>query len=413
MSIRISSDSNRRWFILIILSVLFLIFVALDSFAIYSVFSARYPGAVDFYPLWNAARALTREGRNPYDLSVAQEAQLAMRGRLMPPTEDQAALAYPLYVIFFFWPLTFISYPAAQAVWMAMMQFALLAGVILCMRTLRWQPPLWLVALTIFWSMFFYPATRALILGQVATLVFALSALALWALSERRDTLAGISLAMSTIKPHLVLPLVLLLLLYGAFKKRWAFVSSFSFSMVALAGLALLWVPSWPLDFLHNSIIYVGYQDYGSPVANLLDCFVPDTMLFLEFPLSIMLLILMASTWLALWRSGAGSLFWAVSITLIVSNLVALRSGSANHVMLFLPLFVFFYRLDSNGTQNWLIALLQVFLSVLLWMLFLTTKGDDFEPLYMHGLLPALLLVVYLLDRRNLQKTTRSIEAAS
>lgn len=385
----------------ILLLFLIPLLIILNAYAIYIVFSSHYPGAVDFYPRWHAARALTVEGRNPYDPAVAQETQLGLFGRIMPSHEDQAGFAYPLYLIFFFYPLTFLPYPVAQAIWMAILQIALLAGVILCMKLVGWQPPLWLVIVTIFWSLFFLPATRAWMLGQVSILVFALSTLSLWALHKRHDTLAGIALATSTIKPHLVFLLIPLLLLYGLSRKRRAFIVSFSLSLFTLIGLAMLWLPSWPLDFLHGLVAYTGYQTYGSPLANLLNYLLPGSAAYLEMPLSLILLVLMAGAWLNLLRDKsthpAASLWSAVFFTLGVSNLIVLRSGTVNQVMLFFPLFIIFYHLSLKGFQPWFIAGFQIIGALLLWVLFMTTKGNEFEPDYIHGVLPVFILGSYFL----------------
>jgi hypothetical protein len=81
--------------------------------------------------------------------------------------------------------------------------------------------------------------------------------------------------------------------------------------------------------------------------------------------------------------------------------------------MLFLPLFILFYRFSLAGAPAWSIAVVQIGLALFLWGLFFLTKGNTFEANFFDGVLPTLLLVVYLLDRRGIQRATRSIEEAS
>ena len=59
-------------------------------------------------------------------------------------------------------------------------------------------------------------------------------------------------LALSTLKPHLVFLLIPLVLLYSLTQKRYAVLTSFGLAMLLLIGAALLWLPSWPVDFLYG-----------------------------------------------------------------------------------------------------------------------------------------------------------------
>ncbi len=120
------------------LGLLLLLLFAADSYAMYAVFSSRFPGAADFFPRWFGGRVLLLEGRNPYEREVALEAQLGLFGRYTEPWEDQVAFAYPLYTLFLFWPLVYVPYAAAQAIWMVVLQFILVIGASL-LQLVRWQ----------------------------------------------------------------------------------------------------------------------------------------------------------------------------------------------------------------------------------------------------------------------------------
>ena len=103
----------------IILGILLFVLVAAESFALYTVFTSKFPGGNDFFVRWLGGRELLQHGINPYDRTVAEQAQQAMFGRLTRPEDkDEAYFAYPLYTLYFFWPLSLLPYPWAQAVWM-------------------------------------------------------------------------------------------------------------------------------------------------------------------------------------------------------------------------------------------------------------------------------------------------------
>ena len=141
----------------LILAVLLAALIAGQSVALHNVFTSRFPSGNDFFVRWLGGRELLLHGVNPYDRSVAEQAQTAMFGRLTRPEDkDEAYFAYPLYTLFFFWPLSFMPYAWAQAVWMTLLQFMLLAATVLAVKLARWQPPGWLFGLTVLWGILFY-----------------------------------------------------------------------------------------------------------------------------------------------------------------------------------------------------------------------------------------------------------------
>jgi hypothetical protein len=69
----------------------------------------------DLYPRWLGAREVLLHNRDPYSAAVTREIQLGFYGRQIDPNnpsdpKDQVAFAYPLYVIFLFWPTTALPF---------------------------------------------------------------------------------------------------------------------------------------------------------------------------------------------------------------------------------------------------------------------------------------------------------------
>ena len=65
--------------------------VVAESFVVYVVFTSRFPGGNDFFVRWLGGRELLFNGTNPFDQSVAEEAQRAMFGRLTTPQDKDEA----------------------------------------------------------------------------------------------------------------------------------------------------------------------------------------------------------------------------------------------------------------------------------------------------------------------------------
>ena len=164
-----SRQTKQTW---LILGLLLLILIAAESFAVYTVFTSKYTGGNDFFVRWLGGREYLLNGTNPFDRSVAEMAQQAMFGRLATEADkDQAYFAYPLYTLYFFWPLSLMPYPQAQAVWMTLLQFMLLGITALSIMLSGWRPPKWLLIVTLLWGIFFYNGARAIILGQFSIVV--------------------------------------------------------------------------------------------------------------------------------------------------------------------------------------------------------------------------------------------------
>lgn len=411
MIIQSSSKPNLKQGL--VLGLLLLLLFAADSYAMYVVFSSRFPGAADFFPRWYGGRVLLLEGRNPYEREVALEAQLGLFGRYTEPWEDQVAFAYPLYTLFLFWPLVYVPYAAAQAMWMVVLQFILVIGTSLCLKLVRWQIPSWLLLLTMLWAVFFYPGARSVILGQFSVVVFGFFVAALWAAEQRRDYIAGVCLALTTIKPQMVFMLVPLLLLWALTQRRWQIMIGFGSALLILTGTAMLLVPTWLQDFYSGLFAYSDYVGFYSPIENLTRTFTAPVAIPLANGLSLVLAGLMLFSWGQVWLKKPGWFVYALMLTLIIGNLVAFRSATTNHVILYLPLLLWFRRigeLDNRGSM--VVFLVQTGLNLLLWFGFLKfIIGTNFEHPFMHGFLPLLLLLLYLADWRGLFSIARKIEA--
>ncbi len=403
------AESNSKAASRFLVSVLVVAVILLDAYATYVVFTSKFPGANDFYSRWAGGRAFLVEGLNPYSDEVTRRIQLGMYGHLAAEGADQVAFAYPLYTIYLFFPLSLIpSYPQAQALWQAILEFALLLAVFFTFRIYRWRPKSWLLAVTCFWSILFYPGARSIILGQFAIVVFAFIALALWAVKESRDILAGACLALSTIKPQMVFLLIPLLLLWAIYHRRWQLVGSFVISMAFLVFSSLLLLPTWPADFFTWMSRYPSYTAIGSPIWTLTHYFFPRLGTPVEVVISLLVLGHLLYTWRGAMDGSWPEFDWVVAMTLIVTNLIALRTATTNYVVLLMPAFIAFKTLDRRF-RRWgavLIALVELLLLVGFWGLFAATVVGDYEHPIMYLPLPIGLWLIFVVARPHLTKLT-------
>jgi len=406
-------ESNRKAnphpLMMALVGVLIVAVILVDAYATYIVFTSKFPGANDFYSRWAGARAFLVDGLNPYSNEVTHRIQLGMYGHLAEEGMDQVAFAYPLYTIYLFLPLSLISsYPQAQAIWQVILEFALLMGVFVTFRIYRWQPRPWLLAVTCFWSILFYPGARSIILGQFAIVVFVFIALALWAVKEGKDISAGLCLALSTVKPQMVFLLIPLMLLWAICHRRWRVVGSFTISMAVLVLSSLLLVPTWVADFFTWMSKYPSYTAIGSPIWTLTHYFFPQ----LGTPVEIVISLLVLGYLLYTWRGAVDGSWlefdWVVAVTLVVTNLIALRTATTNYVVLLMPIFIVFKTLDKRFQRRGaiLITLVELLLLVGFWLLFAITVAGDYEHPIMYLPLPIGLWLIFVSAKPHLTSLT-------
>ena len=169
-------------------------------------------------------------------------------------------------------------------------------------------------------------------------------------------------------------------------------------------------VPTWPLDFVRTARAYTEYVGFGTPLENLLHYLLPAA---IAAPLMVVLsglffLALLPGWWRAL-RDEPGAYTWAVASTLVIGSLITFRSATANQVILYLPLFLFFRRLVGRWAAVTAL-LVEVGLAAFMWGVFAATLEGNWEHVMMHGVLPALMLVLYAVDRQALTRITCEVE---
>jgi hypothetical protein len=294
-----------------------------------------------------------------------------------------------------------MPYAWVEAIWLVILEVCLFVGLLLALQVYDWQPPRWLLACTAVWAFLFYPDVRALLLGQFAVFVFAMVALTLWALKGRRDVLAGLFLALSTVKPQMVFLFVPFLLWWAARERRYRFAGSFAGGMALLLAASWLAEPAWVAGFLRQVARYPSYTAIGSPIWILTHWVFPTLGVWGEVVLSGLAVVALAwAGWWAFQRDAGQAFEWAVGLCMIITNLVAVRTATTNYVLLLFPLAMAFRALQRGRGGTWLVLFVEAVLLVGLWALFLTTVVEKFEHPLVYLPLPFVLVVVFVLARR-------------
>jgi len=330
----------------LLLVVMVLLLLAVSGWAIYEQITSRAPILIwDMHVPWRALRAMFQEGANPYSQQVTLATEMEMLGRPagISQYEPHLELAYPLYLMVLLGPLTVLPLPVAQALWLTLIEASVLILILLAPQVVAWRPPPWLWGSTALFTLGFYSNLWAIAVGQVSVLVSAVVVLSWWALRREQWVLAGVLLALSTIKPQLVFLFVPGVLAWSIWQRRWSLVLAFGAAMAALVALPLPWLPAWPLAWLEAVKRYGGYSVFEAPLALLLKSS------WIAGLAGLLLLAWTVYRWRTAPRGEERARDWALGMLLTTAALLAPRTSHINQLVLLIPLFLVFARLRRPG----------------------------------------------------------------
>ncbi len=150
---------------------------------------------------------------------------------------------------------------------MTVLEVSLLLLTFFSLRLTRWRVGPLMLGLLLLFSMLWYHGMRPVINGNAVVLV----ALALFggflALRSGADELAGVLFAFSTIKPQVVVLVLVFVCIWAISQGRWRVVGWMLGTVLLLAGSAALLIPTWLMDNLREVLRYPGYNPLGTPRA--------------------------------------------------------------------------------------------------------------------------------------------------
>lgn len=401
---------NGRRHVLILVAVVAVLFVA-GMLGIYTFKSNPYPGANDFYSRWSGVRSFWVDGLDPYGDAASLAIQEGIYGRAAEDDEDPGYYAYPMYTTLLLAPLAPLPYAWAEAIWLTLLVALQIGALFLLFDVYAWMPGPLLLGLLMLWAVFFYPASRGILLGQPGLVVYFLQVLAIWALAKGRSGMAGAALAVSTIKPQMGFLIVPFLLLWGLRERRWRLIGWFAGVWLALMAWSFVVLPGWFGEWWAQLTRYTSYTAIGSPVWVLTRVYLPFLGSAGEIVISVLLVAgMLWAWWRVIVKRREAEFGWVVMVTLTITHLVALRTATPHFVVFNVPLFFYFAQLSRADRRRGprVIALALVVLMVGLWGLFLLTVQAKFEHPAMYLPLPFGVLFL-LLGTRSMWLAARSL----
>jgi hypothetical protein len=297
----------------------------------------------DLYSPWVGARELLLHGQNPYGRQVSDEIQMGVYGRRIeqsyggPKVIDEQRFAYPVYLVFLIAPIAYLDFPPAQIGMCVILAALTSASILLWMDFLGWKPQKTLAGAIVLLILASPQVVQGLRLRQLGLAVGFLMAVGVWCIARNRLTLAGIALALATIKPQMIVLPLAWLILWGA--KSWPdrsrLLTAFGGALAVLVALGEIVLPGWLHFFLRGLVAYSKYN----PVSSLACIAVGE-----RFGIAVSALMLFA-TLVVGWRNrGAEAASPRFNRTLVAflvcGSLILPQVAEYNQVLLLLPVLI-------------------------------------------------------------------------
>lgn len=315
------------------LTLLAVLFIGLLFFGNYQ-FVGSQPGGTDFLYRWLPTRLVLLYGyENPYSPAVEYQVELMHHGHAHVGDETPGIFAYPYYTMSVFLPFAFIEdFLIARSTWMTLMEIAHLAIVFLTLRIVNFTPAKFLSFAVILFALFPADFAQALVDGNPSSLAALFAVSALYFIFIGKDAWAGFFLALSTIKPQVVVLFVPLVWVWAFSTRRFRIIYASSISFIVLLGASFLLQPNWLYEFYIDLTTYVDVARPSTPLA-ILSHWMPAA---IAKPISLCLSAISAIILIQVARlyigKGFSALFWAASLVFVLMPLTGITSAKSNFV---------------------------------------------------------------------------------
>jgi hypothetical protein len=299
-----------------------------------SGFPAR--NSSDLFPRWLGTRELLLHGRDPYSPEITKEIQRGYYGRPLDSSRttdpiDEQHFAYPLYIVFLLAPAILLPFTVVKPLFTLILSASAVCTVLLWTQFIEPKVGRDKMLVCILLTLSAIPYIQGIQLQQLSLLVGFFLAASIFALAREKFLVAGLLLAIATIKPQLSICPIACILFWTSWRWRSRKLVAISFSttliVFILASEALL--PRWPHQFLAG---IPGYLRYTQATTSIGELFGPVGGCFV-------VLVLSAVIALAAWRAksepaDSDDLRLAISLALVFTCIVIPSLSPHNQVLL-------------------------------------------------------------------------------
>jgi len=348
----------------------------------------------DFYQVWLTSRESLRERRDPYSAEMTLDIQKGLFGRPLDPRRstdpiDRRAFPYPAFTLLLFWPAAELPFTVVRVAVVVLLAVLTFASVLFWLRALAWRPDWKWLAVIVLLVLCSYPVLEGLYAGQLGLLVAFLLSASIFTMQRGRLLLAGILMALTTIKPQVTLLAILYLVLWSLsdWRRHWQYCAGLFSALILLFATSLAVWPHWMLSWTHT---LVAYHRYTTPVL-VNEVFTSHLPPGVVGPATVIMIAgLMITAIVIAWRNRLASpespRFCITLSVLLAITAITLLPGQAvyDHVILLPGIFLVARRWREYSSNPILKALLATGAALLLWPWLASLSVILLRPLLTH-----------------------------
>jgi len=214
-------------------------------------------------------------GMNPYSAAVLRDIQTAYYGHTLKPhsPNDPEHFDYPALIVPLLAPFVGLSWPAIRVGFLCVVVPGFMISSFWWVRILRPAASALTLISVVALSLFAWPTVWGLRLQQPTLVIAILVAAGCYALVRGADSVAGVCMAVSLVKPQVSLPVSLWLLAWSVRHRCWRFSIGFAATLFTLWALTETMVPGWFPKWIGDMGSYMSFTApvcemvFGKPVG--------------------------------------------------------------------------------------------------------------------------------------------------
>lgn len=391
--------SRNRILFFILLSVIILGILFGLTWANYQ-YAIDSPPGEHFAINWLGTRLFLTDGQNPYSNATSVQIEKLEYGKSAQDPEQRLIFHNPLYSIILFSPFALISDVAlAKAIWMTVMEMALVALAVISIKISNWKLNLPGILIFILFTLFWLYSVKPLLSGDVILVIALFLAGAILAFQMGEDELAGVLLAFATLKPLFGLPLIIFLLIWTLKSKRSKLFLWFFISLLLLIGSSMLLLPNWIIENIRAFVTAFSTAGFETN-ASLLQRMLPGIGTRMGWAISAFVFLILAVEWTRYKHTDTRKTAWIASLTLVGGALIGLPANPDGIILLLpaIPLIISILHDRWNKAGYFIGIIMILFFSIGIWILFILNKNTEAQNalLYYPVVLPLFALLYWV-----------------
>lgn len=391
---------SRKWLSVEEIRLLLLVIVIFVGLLALNIYLARVlPGGEQFFMRWSGARAYLVERIEPYSAAIADRIQNLAYGRQAFSGEYPYVLNDPFYVVLFHIPLSLIpDFSIARGIWMFLSEAALVGLIFSFIRSLEWEPPLWLYITLMGFGIFGYYSLLALGSGAPSAIMVLLLYIILYSLRSFSDELAGALLFLVAYQWEVSALFFIFILIFVFANRRWKVLTGFGMSLAILLAISFLAYPGWGVPYF-RAVLADWHRSSSLTFGYMMSTWFPHARFSIGFWVSLLLGVILFLEWLGSVDSHYRRVVWVACLSLAVTPLVGFAIFPSSYVTLLPSLVLIVMLAWERWTRRRILYILLILAAALVipfWLYIRVLAGASQVYVDLLAILPPVVTIIGL-----------------